>query len=130
MATLAAQIETNYAVRVGAKTRVNVSQAGGSVQQTVDATRQTAICADAATWVQEAVGSTDGDDTEAVALGVRWAVYLGKHVYTDSHDQAADGEEQRLLDARERLAEQRRQHESTPVISTNDSEEDDSDEDE
>lgn len=125
MATLAAQIETNLLVRIGAKTAVNVSRAGGSVLQTLDSTRITAICTDAATWVMQEIGSVDSTDDEAVALGVRYAIYLGKHVYTDAHDQASDGEEQRLLDARKALADQRRQEASTPQVS----EEDDEDED-
>lgn len=124
MATLAAQILTNYRVRIGAKTVVNNSRAtSGSVLQDEDTAKTTALCDDAATWVMEATGTVDSSDAEAVMLGVQYAAWLGKFGYAMIQSPESTFAEKRLLEARDLLA-QRRLQAVIPTVDLPDTEED------
>jgi hypothetical protein len=121
MATLASGIETAYRVRVEGQSLVNNSRANsGSILTTEASARTTAICTDAATWVGEEISGADSDDSEAVLLGVQYAIYLGKYQYSSAHSLSSGGEYSRLLAARTLLGERRRQEVVPDLITDED----------
>lgn len=71
MATLAAQIETDYRILVAEKTVIDLSN-NRDPDTAEDTTRTARACAHVAAFIQSKLGaSVDGDDTAAVELGVR-----------------------------------------------------------